>query len=497
MFRTIAATIPRDRDFSERVWRLDVLRRALDGTLYDELPYDFHQEKNEGSGEYIPLRRRAPSVRYGLCRVVVEDSIALLFGEGRFPALYVEDEATREGLLEIVRSTKLNRVMVSAAVRGSIGSVVVWLRVLNGRPYFEVLDTVYLTPEWQPDAPDQLLRVTERYKVKGETLREAGYDVPDDRLQVWHWFQRQWDTDAETWFVPTPVALVTRNTPLAIDLARTTRHALGVVPMVWIRNLAGASSTGSPHDGGCTFRPALDAAIEIDYQLSQAGRGLKYSSDPLLMIREPAAPDDTMIRGAGNALVVSAEGDAKLLEIGGSAAAAVIEYVRTLRELALESVHGNRSNADKLSAAQSGRALELLHQPLIWLADNLRVSYGEEALVALANMLVAVSQKIPLTIGNRTGVKLSNAEPVTLRWNPWFPPTQDDKSLQANTLVALTGGGLMSREAAITQVAEVYDIEDVAAEQAKIDADIQAASDRTATEQASIANATERAKAVP
>jgi len=37
---------------------------------------------------------------------------------------------------------------------------------------------------------------------------------------------------------------------------------------------------------------------------------------------------------------VSEKGDARLLEIGGTAAAAVIEYVRTLRELALEGIHG-------------------------------------------------------------------------------------------------------------------------------------------------------------
>ena len=71
--------------------------------------------------------------------------------------------------------------------------------------------------------------------------------------------------------------------------------------------------------------------------------------------------------------MVSEKGDARLLEIGGTASAAVIEYVRTLRELALESVHGNRANADRLTAAQSGRALELMNQGLIWLADNLRI----------------------------------------------------------------------------------------------------------------------------
>ena len=81
--------------------------------------------------------------------------------------------------------------------------------------------------------------------------------------------------------------------------------------------------------------------------------------------------------------MVSEKGDAKLLEIGGTASAAVIDYVRTLREFALEGVHGNRANADRLPRP-IGRALELMNQGLIWLADNLRISYGEGALVQLA-----------------------------------------------------------------------------------------------------------------
>jgi hypothetical protein len=78
----------------------------------------------------------------------------------------------------------------------------------------------------------------------------------------------------------------------------------------------------------------------------------------MLMIREPAGPQGDLVRGGGNALVLGENGDAKLLEIGGTASAAVIEYVRTLRELALEGVHGNRSSADRFAAAQSENGSE-------------------------------------------------------------------------------------------------------------------------------------------
>ena len=91
MFQTICDLVPMDPDGSARARRLDLMRRVLDGTLYDVLPFEFHEERS-ASGEYIPLRRRRPSVRYALARVVVEDSVALLFSEGHFPMVASPDE---------------------------------------------------------------------------------------------------------------------------------------------------------------------------------------------------------------------------------------------------------------------------------------------------------------------------------------------------------------------------------------------------------------------
>jgi hypothetical protein len=264
------------------------------GTFYDVLPHRFHEERN-GAGEYVPLRDRAPSVRTGLCRVVVEDSVALTFGEGRFPAIDCEDKPTRATLAALIKDTNLPAVMHEAALRGSVGSVVALMRVLRGRVFWSVLDSLYLTPDYDPEAPDTLVRVTERYKVRDAALKAAGYDIADDKT-----------------------------------------HGLGFVPMVWIKNLPG----GTDPDGWCTFRPAIETVIETDYQLSQAGRGLKYPSDPTLLIKEPAATDGQMVRSPANALVVSEGGDAKLLEIGGTAAA-VMEYTPGLREAVLESMPAN------------------------------------------------------------------------------------------------------------------------------------------------------------
>lgn len=457
MFDTICALIPTDPDYPDRARRLDVLTRVLEGRLYDVLPYEFHEERGAG-GEYIPLRRRKPSVRYPLARIVVDDSLSLVFGEGHFPTLECPDARNRAVLGDIARESGLNQAMLEAALRGSVGSVAVLLRVLAGRVYFRVLVSTYLTPQWNPQAPDELACVTELYKVSGAVLAVQGYQI--DSPSGVYWFKRTWDDEAETWFVPTPVS---QGLPTEVDEARSVRHGLGFVPIVWVRNLPG----GDDIDGGCTFRPAVETAIEIDYQLSQAGRGLKYSSDPTLLIREPAGVDNEIVRGAGNALVVSEKGDAKLLEIGGTAAAAVIDYVRFLRELALEGVHGNRASADRLSAPQSGRALELMNQGLIWLADNLRVSYGG-ALLQLANMVVRASGIYPLLVRGEPVAPLDAGARISLRWPRWYPPDAEDRARDATTLQTLSAAGLLSRDTAVKSIADVYDIEDVSAELARI-----------------------------
>jgi hypothetical protein len=458
MFATLCGFIPADPDYPARTRRLDILGRVLDGTLYDVLPYDFHEERN-AAGEYIQLRQRRPSVRYPLARVVVDDSLALLFGEGHFPTVDCADREIRGWIGEVIRDSGLNEVMMEAALRGSVGSVAVLMRVLRGRVFFAALPSLYLLPEWDPQAPDTLLAVTERYKVPGRILAAQGYEIGEPTAD--YWFMRRWDAEAETWFLPWPVASGVQG-PVE-DAQRSVRHGLGFVPVVWVRNLPGGDSV----DGGSTFRDAVETGIEIDYQLSQAGRGLKYSSDPTLLIREPAGIEGALVRGAGNALVLSEKGDAKLLEIDGAASAAVIEYVRTLREFALEGVHGNRASPERLAVAQSGRALEMMNQGLVWLADNLRVSYGG-ALLKLARMVLLASSRYPLVAGGQAVPAMDGAARLSLAWPRWYAPTAQDRNQDALTLASLAGAGMISVETAVKSIADEYAIDDVAAELERI-----------------------------
>lgn len=446
-----------------------MLRRVLDGTLYDQLQYAFAIERND-AGEYIPLRKRRPSVRTNLCRIVVDDSVSLLFGEGNFPAVQLADKDQEAIMRRVLREAQANSVMLEAATRGSVGSAAIMLQVLRGRVFLKALDTESLTPQWDPDAPDTLLSVTEQYKVRGDTLAQSGYTVDPADAGAMFWFRRVWDRESETWYLPWKVA--NRKATPKVDKARTVQHKLGFVPIAWSKNLPG----GDDIDGAPTLLPeAIDCQIEVDYQLSQAGRGLKFMSDPTLVLKNDAGEDDDeMVKGAANALIVGEKGDAKLLEINGTGVAAVIDYVKHLREVALEAMHGNRASNEKIAAAQSGRAMELMNQPLIWLADKLRVSYGEGALLDLAWMIVRASKIVQLVLKDGTKVKAFDQDRPTLRWPAWFAPTLADQQARATTLKLLCDAGLLSRESAINILCHEYDIADAAAEMLLADADMAA-----------------------
>ncbi len=465
----------KDSDYPPRTTRIVALGRVLAGEQYDHIETPFSVERTPG-GEYIPLDRRRPTIRTGWCRTVVDDSVSMLFGQGRWPYPSGPNDGGKENptvaaLKALIDATQLASTMAEAATAGSVGSVAILFRVLGNQPYFDVFPTAYLTPEWDPASPRALLRVTEKRKVRRANLVASGYTGLPEGHDIF-WFQRQWDAQEESWFVPWPCSaadFVPRRDP-----GRSAVHGLGVVPMVWIKNLPG----GDGADGACTFLGGLNTEIEADYQLSQGGRGLKYSSDPTLLIKEPAGPMEapTRIGGAASALVVGGDGDAKLLEISGSAADAVTNYVAHLHKYAMGAMHGDASDRDKLASAQSGRAMELMKQPLIWLTARLRMSYGDGGVMPLLRLVCLASGKIKggVFCGAERQTALDPAG-LALVWPPFFHPTYGDKQAEATAVTTLVSGGVMSRRKAVQTIGESYDLADLDSELAEIARDEAAA----------------------
>ncbi|EQD42959.1 Phage portal protein, partial [mine drainage metagenome] len=125
----------------------------------------------------------------------------------------------------------------------------------------------------------------------------------------------------------------------------------------------------------------------------------------------------------------------------------------------------------KMTAAQSGRALELLMGPLIELADQLRTTYGTEGVQRLLQMVVRVGAESQLIGPDGKPYPTLTDGAVTLKWPAWFAPTPQDLSQIATTLRIHTDAGHMSQAAAVGIVAPLYDIPDAQAELLAIESD--------------------------
>lgn len=475
MFDIIKQLTRRDKQYPERYYNLFLYQKILEGTLYDCFKFQYHQEYIGGvmNPRYVEEAERAPTITTGLnlMRSIVEESVSFLFGEDRFPRISADDEAVQTLVNNLVKDTHMVHLFQEAATKGSIGSVAIQLKVLQDRFFPVVHYSVYLTPEFDPQSPDVLTKITEKKKVLGEDLIKAGYDIDEGMEHSWFWFQRVWDDNDEVWFKPWSILEDDYKFKPTKDTKRSVQHRLGMVPWIWIKNLPGKGSSDDV-DGKCSFEAAITNCIQIDYALSRADRALKYNCDPLLLlkVRSPGQFQD-MVRSSNNAIVVGVEGDAKILEISGDAAHAVIETVTQLKDEALHSIHGFRANPDKLATSQSSIAQRMLYLPMVQLASQLRLSYCDSGIVPLLRMMLRIMSKMPIRVLGKMQRVTNAEEPLVLEYTDFFVPTPQDQQLEVTTIIPMVQAGLMSKATALRYLSKFFDFGDIDEELTRIKKD--------------------------
>src|ERR1700760_2787066 len=144
MLKKIVESLVLDEDYPKRYREIEIYTRILNGELYDHLPFCYSDEKSGVGGEYIPLSKRRPSVKANFCKLVVDDSVSLLFGSDHFPKISYEDDEQRQLLENLITCYNINKVMIDAATTGSVGSVCLIVKVIDKKLIIEVKNTKYL-----------------------------------------------------------------------------------------------------------------------------------------------------------------------------------------------------------------------------------------------------------------------------------------------------------------------------------------------------------------
>lgn len=500
-----------------RYWRINGLEALYEGHRYEGRPSFW-----DGS---VPLRERAPVVQAQLCRVVVQRVATLVFGDRSFPALTVGAESYRTKLnddererlqalvAQIVETAHLSRVMRSVLVEGlKCSSACAVAQMVEGIPCIELLPVKWCTPTL-----DRRGRVT-RLVVEYKHPVEGGQ---------WCWYRREIDGESDrTW---APVEVVEGKRPDWSKIAPADTVRLPFCPVVWCRNLPRATSTDI--DGVALCEGLEDELEALDFELSQLFRNALYNGEPQ-MVRTGVDRDDTSPLGAvgrtaeapapsgfswinsilpramrsggggpatqkapGKVWDLAAGSDAKLLESTGAGARIIGDAVKELRRVILDASGVVLADPQTLGSGDlSARALTLMHAPMLDLADNLRVDYGDALLEIVSHMLrlmLAVESDgvlLPAWDGARSVVARFlvggrwMAPPIALAWGPYFEASSGD--VQATIAAASQASGgrpVVSLRTAVAMAAKVTGVEDVDAEVDALESDEKAAADRAAS----------------
>lgn len=443
MYQSIAAKIKRPdwQGKCPRYVKLDLLDRLLDGRFYDHLTHSFFDEEskeNFGDPTLVPIADRRPSAQFRIPRMVARRCARKLFAGRNSPKIRHTDKTAQKNAQRIARTARLYRLMSEVVVRGSVGAVAVTFRVDKdeGKPpavCFNIWPAKDCTPEF--DDRGELAKLRVQYLVSGQSMVDM--KAPGVEAEKRYWYVRDFLPDIDVTYIPVevdeynPVDGFHKDGQVFQvwdDEYVTCEHRMGFVQGHWFINLPG----GDKPDGACTFEDAIPNAIDLDYSMSQLGRGVRYNATPqLVTIGEPT----NNIRGPmyalemaqgrkdedGNTLMA---GDAKLLEMTGTGIEAALKYCEAQRNFALEQIAVSRKDPERMRGPLSGKAMEYLDEDEVDLMNDLRSQYGEHGMLPLLRKIVRAE-----------GDRSADLGALTLQWGRIFQPTMQEISQLIPSLV--------------------------------------------------------------
>lgn len=486
------------KTISDRYVELDVRQRLLDGSIYDVLQYSFEQEETTNR-KHIPILKRRPSTPYNLAKIIVDQSSSLTFGEQHAPSVRLvsdddsesQDTQNTEDLKKhklfekIVEESELESVMLEAMRKGSVGSVAIVLhRLPDGMPWLDVIESKYCTPYFDPADPRKLKKMVQVYPISAEGLDLAGYEGAFDPDET-YWLMVTYTEQLEARALPMPQKRYEKlgqedddGTIISWepDTERSKVNPFNFMNVLWIRNLEERRAI----DGDSTFREIADMSIAITYAISQINRGFRYTADPLMAIEEGelanAMPmgnymgspngDNDIVKSPARVLKIPRGGNIKVLEIAGDGLKASAEFVRLLREYALEVVSGLKSDQQHAGGVQSGKAINALEKALHWLVSRFRTSYGKRGYLVLLKMIIRGLVEGTLAIPGVDVHMLDVNTSLRLLWPKDSLPEGADLLATVTALNMAAGGSaqtpvqLIATPAATQATAEVFGITD-------------------------------------
>lgn len=443
-------------------------QEIFDNQRYSHL-LDWHRERDE-AGNYIPIRKRAPHIRYNLAKAICQEMAGFLMGHRPFPTFQASEYDLADSLDWLRTYYLLKQIptaCLDACVQGSCGISFGWVR---GKLLMRTWRRSEATPIF--DDSGELLALVALFDGEHpKTGKSVQWRMTLDAMEETWEFRERSIVGNEDW-----------------SLHETIKHEMGFVPAVWVRHLVEA--IGRP-DGISLLESLPELLKEIDYSYSRRGRSLDYSADPQAIIRDQD-PEDFMkrlMKSPAGTWFFGEKGDAKYLEISGEGIKLQGEFASDLRRRAQEISRVFLPDPERLTGQHmSGFALRVLYGPQIALADQLKVNWTTSLLELVAKILESAviqrSKNRDVYMDGLEGLDgvprpdASNTEDVEMRhpllrevrrwprpyyvmerwglsasWGPYFDTSPEEEESIMRTAAAGRSAGIISQDTAIRMTA--------------------------------------------
>lgn len=444
-----------------RKHELEVLDAYYESRQYDHLA-PWGPECDGGSGkDYVPIKDRRPLVIYNFTKLLCSRLTSKLVGEDVFPTMKVEDDPdTTEYLRFIIKASKLkSRILEPVRQELNSGSVFVRFYIEDSRFVFEHYLSKYCYPLISASGELDEMKIRYCYEDKDDLDKHGN---PKKK-----WFQLILGKNADISFdnpdFDPEVEPVFQQTAVV-------EHNLGFVQGEWMRTM---EQKDGP-DGYSLVDDILDFVDCLNYSLSQSDIAVAYNQDPQLIFKNIDEEEmNHIVKSATKSWNLGRDGEASYLEAGMNGVATAMELRDKMRTSIMDIARIILMDPEKLAGhAQSGRALEILHGPMVELVKELRPMIEDSlsnlvSKMAMANLIVA-RRGLPSPVTVPDGYSPSSLT-LTVAWPPVFPMTIEDVQKKVSVAQAATSSFLISEETGTRYIAKEFGIEDVEEERLKID----------------------------
>lgn len=448
-----------------RSQKLAEVEKYLNGTQYDHL---MNWDQAQAEEDHIPMSSRKPKVIYPFAQVFADRLSSKLAGNSTFPKLKIEDDPESEYFLNMVINGAFIKPKILDAARdlAVYRSTFIRFKIVDGVLRIEKYNPNYCYPVFK--ATGQLESVTIKYV----------YDDPEDfdpktKRAKQKWFKLELTETADILYDNPEFNAQVNEEPI-FQVVESAQHELGFVQGQWISD---GESSHSP-DGDkepfvCQIKGFIDA---LNYNLSQTQQATAYGLEPQLLLSGMDEDEvDSLIKSSAKGWLLGREGKAEFLEAAGSGLDSAKETRDDFFKRVQDIARIVMLDPEKMAAnAQSGKAMEVMHAPLVELVNELR-PWLEKGLIELMQKIISA-----LAIMNVAGFETQFEMPpgwqpksldIKAMWPPIFELTTQDKQQIVSLALQASSGNIISRVTALKWIQSQgvdFGVEDIEAEEAKI-----------------------------